>query len=27
LTHAMVFEPSGCRIEFTHHAAWVWPFD
>jgi lactoylglutathione lyase len=21
LTHAMVFEPSGCRIEFTHHAA------
>jgi catechol 2,3-dioxygenase-like lactoylglutathione lyase family enzyme len=21
LTHAMVFEPSGNRIEFTHHAA------
>jgi hypothetical protein len=21
LTHAMVFEPSGIRIEFTHHAA------
>lgn len=20
LTHAMVFEPSGLRIEFTHHA-------